>query len=166
MWIDRNGGDSKQVKFIEMPFASMPGALTAGSIQAASANEPWLTAAADRGDRVIFENHNPLASAFLLGGWVTTRSWLQQNARTAAAFATAMRMVAVWANLHHDESAPILAKYSKLPIDVIQRMHRGNFAERLDPALIQPIIDAAAKYGVITAPFRAADIISDPIDAR
>ena len=38
-------------------------------------------------------------------------------------------------------------------------MRRGDFAGRFDPALIQPVIDAAVKYGVIAAPFRASEII-------
>jgi NitT/TauT family transport system substrate-binding protein len=161
VWIDRNGGDLKQVKFIEMPFPAMPPALAAGTLQAASANEPWLTAATDRGDRVIFEDHNPIAPRFLLGGWITTRDWLAQHQPTAAAFATAIRSIAGWSNLHRAETAPILSKYTKLPVELIGRMHRGNFAEHLDPALIQPVIDAAAKYGVISARFSAADLMKD-----
>jgi len=30
-------------------------------------------------------------------------------------------------------------------------MHRGQFAERFEPGYVQPVIDAAAKYGVIAA---------------
>jgi ABC-type nitrate/sulfonate/bicarbonate transport system substrate-binding protein len=158
-WIDRNGGDSKLVKFIEMPFPAMLPALANGTIQASSANEPWLTAATDRGDRVLFEGVNPIASAFMLGGWATTQAWVHDNAPAAARFIGAMREIATWANAHHDESAPILAKYAKLPIETIRHMRRGDFAVRFDPALIQPVIDAALKYGAIATPFRASEII-------
>jgi NitT/TauT family transport system substrate-binding protein len=161
-WIDRNGGDSKAVKFIEMPFPAMLPALASGTIAASSANEPWITSAADAGDRVLIENKNPIAPAFLLGGWATTRDWLQNNASTAARFVTAIRTIAQWANTHHDDSAPILAKYAKLPLATIAHMRRGDYAERFDPALIQPVIDAAAKYGVIAQPFRASEIIAGP----
>jgi hypothetical protein len=40
-------------------------------------------------------------------------------------------------------------------------MHRGQFAERFDPAYVQPVIDAAAKYGVIAPGFPASAIIYD-----
>jgi NitT/TauT family transport system substrate-binding protein len=158
-WIDRNGGDAKAVKFVEMPFPAMLPALAAGTIQASSANEPWLTAAADRGDRVLIEDKNPIAPVFLLGGWATTREWIQKNGPAATRFVAAMREIAQWSNAHHAESAPILAKYSKIPAETITHMRRGDFAERFDPALIQPVIDAAAKYGIIAAPFRASEII-------
>lgn len=158
-WIDRNGGDSKSVKFIEMPFPAMLPALAAGTIQASSANEPWLTAAADHGDRVLIEDKNPIAPVFLLGGWATTRDWIQKNGAAATRFVAAMREIARWSNAHHDDSAPILAKYAKIPLATIAHMRRGDFAERFDPALIQPVIDAAAKYGIIATPFRASEII-------
>ncbi len=40
-----------------------------------------------------------------------------------------------------------------------QRRIRGDFAMRFDPSLIQPVIDAALKYGAIATPFRASEII-------
>jgi NitT/TauT family transport system substrate-binding protein len=158
-WIDRNGGDSKQVKFIEMPFPAMPPALANNTIQASTANEPWLTAATDHGDRVMFEGVNPMAPAFMLGGWATTQTWVHNNPPAANRFIGAMREIATWSNTHHDESAPILAKYAKIPIETITHMRRGDFAVRFDQTLIQPVIDAAAKYGVIATPFRASEII-------
>jgi hypothetical protein len=39
-------------------------------------------------------------------------------------------------------------------------MLRGHFQDRLDPALIQPVIDAAARYGTIPQPFPAGEIIA------
>ena len=91
--------------------------------------------------------------------WPTTKDWASKNAATVKQFVKAMHDIAQWSNTHHDESAPILAKYSKIPVETIAHMRRGNFVERFDPALIQPVIDAAAHYGVIAAPFRASDII-------
>jgi hypothetical protein len=55
-----------------------------------------------------------------------------------------------------------LSKYSKLPLETALRMHRAYYGEKLDPALIQPVIDATAKYGVIDKPFPAAAIIASP----
>jgi hypothetical protein len=38
-------------------------------------------------------------------------------------------------------------------------MERAYYGERLDPALLQPVIDATAKYGVVAKAFPAAEII-------
>ena len=39
-------------------------------------------------------------------------------------------------------------------------MTRATFAERLDPELFQPVINAAAKYKFIDKAFPASDIIA------
>jgi len=67
------------------------------------------------------------------------------------ALPVAIHEIAVWANKNPQLTAPILAKYTKIDVGVIGRMHRGQFAERFEPGYVQPVIDAAAKYGVIAA---------------
>lgn len=160
-WIDANGGDSKTVRFIEVPFPSLVPALAQGTIDSSVANEPWMTLATDKGDRLIFMKKGALSPAFLLSGWVTTRDWAQKNPDALARFVAAIREIAVWANQNPQAAAPILAKYTKIDIGVIGRMHRGRFAERFEPGYVQPVIDAAAKYNVIAADFPASAIIED-----
>ena len=160
-WIDANGGDSKTVKFVEVPFPQLVPALAGGRIDASAANEPWMTQAAESGNRLVFMDKGALSPAYLLSGWVTTKDWVQKNPDTLARFVSSIREIAKWANANQAASSPILAKYSKIDIAVIQRMHRGTFAERFDPSYVQPVIDAAAKYGVITAGFPATAIIED-----
>ncbi len=160
-WIDANGGDSKTVHFIEVPFPSLVPALAQGTIDTSVANEPWMTLATDKGNRLIFMEKGALAPAFLLSGWVTTRDWVQKNPDALVRFSAAIREIAAWANKNPQASAPILAKYTKIDVAVIERMHRGQFAERFDPGYVQPVIDAAAKYGVIAAGFPAPAIIDD-----
>jgi hypothetical protein len=41
-------------------------------------------------------------------------------------------------------------------------MQRAQFATQLDPALIQPVIDVSAQFGVIPKAFPAAEIIAKP----
>ena len=103
---------------------------------------------------------NPIAPAFMLSGWMTTRPWLEAHHDVALRFTTAMRETAQWANSNHAASAVLLAKYTKLPLATIEKMHRGEFAESFDANHIQPVIDAAAKYGVIEKSFPASDIFT------
>lgn len=160
-WIDANGGDSKTVRFVEVPFPALVPALAQGTIDSSVANEPWMTLATDKANHLIFMEKGALASAFLLSGWVTTRDWAQKNPDTLARFVAAIREIAAWANKNPQAAAPILAKYTKQDLAIVTRMHRGQFAERFDPAYVQPVIDAAAKYGVIAPGFPASAIIYD-----
>jgi NitT/TauT family transport system substrate-binding protein len=42
-WIDKNGGDSKKVKWVEMPFPSMAGAIAAKRVDGATLAEPYVS---------------------------------------------------------------------------------------------------------------------------
>ena len=53
----------------------------------------------------------------------------------------------------------VLAKFSAMEPARIAKMHRISYATALDPRLIQPMIDACAKYKVIPAAFDAKDMI-------
>jgi hypothetical protein len=47
-----------------------------------------------------------------------------------------------------------------MPAEIASKMVRSYYGEKLDPALLQPVVDAAAKYGAIAKSFPAADVIS------
>lgn len=160
-WVDKNGGDAKSLKFTEMPFDTMPVALTAHRVDAALVAEPALTQAkADA--RVLGDAYTAIAPRFLIDGWVASTSWIAAHPADAAKFRKAVREGAVWANRNRDGSAIIAAKYTKAEVATIRSMNRAVFAdeERNVTALIQPVIDVAAKYGVLTAAFPAADLLS------
>jgi len=70
----------------------------------------------------------------------------------AAKFAEIMRQTAVWANAHQKESAQILLHHTRITAETAATMSRVTYATTLDPKLLQPSIDAAAKYA--TTPMR------------
>ena len=157
-WVERNGGNLKSIKFIEMPPPLVQSALTKGTIAASTANEPWLTYAKENGFRVIVMT-NGMAPAYMLSGWATTKDWVRKNAASVAKFVSAIHEASVWANTNQATTAPILAKYIGIPQAVIERMsYRGMFAETWSPGIVQPVIDAAAKLGHIPQPFPASEL--------
>jgi len=90
---------------------------------------------------------------------VTTRGWADAHRDTVKKFADVIREAALWANKNHDESAPILASYTKIPVEVVRKMRRGDFAIEFVPAQLQPMIEAAVKYGIIDKSFPMSEII-------
>jgi ABC-type nitrate/sulfonate/bicarbonate transport system substrate-binding protein len=73
-------------------------------------------------------------------------------------FQKAMFTTAAWANKNRSQSAQILEKYTK--ITVVPGMKRTTYGEKLDPAMMQPLIDATAKYGTLKAAFPAIDLVA------
>ena len=93
---------------------------------------------------------------------MTTRDWIDKNPDLARRFASAVREINDWTNKNPGPSAVILAKYTKVPVADIEHMHRGAFPTNFDLGLVQPIIDAAVKYGVFPTSFPATEIVYKP----
>jgi NitT/TauT family transport system substrate-binding protein len=161
-WIDKDGGDQKTVKFVELPFSSMKPALEAGRIDAASLDQTGDPLLGKPGDtlRVIGNAFDSIAHRFVPSVWFTTSDWVAKHQAEAKAFVTAMHATARWANTHHRESATILAKYTHDTPEQIASVTRVTYGETLTPDLIQPDIDAAVRYGVLKTPFSASDLIT------
>jgi NitT/TauT family transport system substrate-binding protein len=159
-WIDQNGGDSAQVKFIEIPPPAMGAALAAGRIDAAWVTEPFLNAA-KRSSRALVYGFDAIAKHFLLNVWFTTVAWARAHPDDVRRFAAAMRDTAQWANANHAQSAAIVAKYTKIDPALVATMTRSHYAEAVTPALLQPVVDISAKYNNF-APFPAQDLIYTP----
>jgi ABC-type nitrate/sulfonate/bicarbonate transport system substrate-binding protein len=148
LWIDKNGGDSSTVKFVEMPFPEMPVALATGRVDSAFPAEPFITIAKDS-SRIFGDAFASVAPRFNLGIWVTSQQWADSHKDVARAFANVMSKTAAWSNANHAQSAGILAKYAKLETSVASSMARVPNATSLQAGDLQPVIDLAVKYGTL-----------------
>ena len=156
-WIDKTGGTLASVKFIEIPQSAMCAAVTSGRVDAGVVSEPFLSIALTNGCRVLVACHDSIANDFLVGAWFANAGWASDHADTVARFRAVIAKTARWANAHHAESEQILAKYTKATIP--PGMARVPFPDALDPAQMQPLITAAARYGAIKADCPAKDLL-------
>ena len=140
-WMEKNGGDPATTKFVEMPFPEMAGALNAGRIDAAVLAEPELSASLANGSvRVLGNCYDGIAKDFLIGAWFTTGAWAKAHPDLVKRFEKAMYATAAWANKNQAASGELATKYTK--IVVAPNMKRTIFADKMDPGLMQPLIDA------------------------
>jgi NitT/TauT family transport system substrate-binding protein len=162
-WLDKHGADLKTIKFIEIPFSEMAVAVQQHRVSAALLNEPFLEAAKPI-TRELGNAQSAIAPRFLIMGWFGNESWIQKNPEAVRRFRSAIQRTAQWANTHHDKSAEILLKYLKLQPEIAKTMTRAAYDTSgiMNPALMQPVIDAAAKYGTLTKSFPAAELIAQP----
>lgn len=156
-WINKNGGDAKTVKFIELPFAAMPAALAANRFDAAVVAEPQLTQS--RADtRTLGKSYDGIGDLWMIDAWVATDAWIAANPVLAKNFSEAMRQAAVWANHNHDKTAELISAATKIDLSVVRAMRRSTFLEHVNLGVVQPVIDVGAQYGALTARFPAADL--------
>ncbi len=159
-WMDANGGDSKTVKYVEIPFPAMIPALDAGRIDAAFEVEPFFSAAAPH-ERVLTDAYSSISKHFLLSVWVAQTDWAKSHPDVVKRFAGVIHEASVWANQNQAQSGQILVKYTKIDPAVLPTMARGRYAESLTPSVMQPGIDASAKYNNFTT-FPASELIFTP----
>lgn len=157
-WMDKNGGDSKTANFTEMPFADMPLALSSHRVDGALVAEPSVTEAKN-GARILAKPYDAIGSEFLIAGWFTSQKWASAHPDLVKKVVAAMRDSAVWANKNAPASAEILASATKIEASTLRTMVRSVYAEKLEPSAIQPLIDLAARYGILKAAFPAQDLI-------
>ncbi len=160
-WTDKHGGNSKSLQFLEIPFPQMGATVTAHRVNAAMMTEPFVSAAEET-TRSLGNVLDSFGSPFMITGYCARMPWLVANAAKAARFVAVIRDTAAWANTHHSESGAILARYAKLDPSVLATMARSTYGLVMAPAMVQPVIDNSAKYGIIDKSFPASEIIWQP----
>ena len=159
-FLDKNGVDSASVHFIEIPPASMPAALQAQRVTAIAVYDPFRSQALSQGGHMIGSPYISIAPSFLVTAFFAYQPWVDAHRQATAAFGSVYARGAAYTNLHHDELIPLVSSYSHVSLDVLhQEIYAPVPPNGLDPAMIQPVIDAAAKYHVIPRSFPAKDFI-------
>jgi NitT/TauT family transport system substrate-binding protein len=154
-YVDKNGGDSTTLKFLPVSPSAMVPTLLQGRVVAVDLSDPQLSASRDE-IQVIGNEFAAIAPRFLEGAWFTSTPWLAKNKDAARRFADAIIAAGQWSMKNQEAAAKILAKYTK----VTEERAKVPFGTTLDPALVQPICDTAARYKMLQ-PMKATDVIWD-----
>jgi NitT/TauT family transport system substrate-binding protein len=157
-WVDKNGGDSRTLKYVEIPFAVTEAALVEHRIDCSMMLEPMLTSSLSSGTtRTLGDAFSAIANTFMFAAYVGRPDWASQNADTVHKFLRVLSAVTADTNAHPTETAALMADVTKIPLPIMQKMRRVVNATTLEPSLVQPLIDAAAKYHMITRSFPAKE---------
>jgi NitT/TauT family transport system substrate-binding protein len=157
-WMRANGADPAKAQFVEITFTATVAAIQRGTIAAAIASEPALSSIPDD-VRALANVYDAIAKTWLINSYIARREWLPPNAEAARRFARAIAEAARWSNTHHAETAPMLAKVTKLEVASLNKMTRATFATSLNLDYIQPTLDIALRYNAIDKPVNAASLI-------
>jgi NitT/TauT family transport system substrate-binding protein len=157
-WLDQNGVDLKSIKFVELPYSAMDVALSSGRVDAATMEEPALDKVLANDGLLLAHAYDAIDKDFSEGGYFATADFVKTHLDLVRRFAAAINETARWANANQPTTATILQKYSG--ISTADLVHRVHYHDKLDPARIQPLINAAAKYGTLKASFPASDLIA------
>jgi NitT/TauT family transport system substrate-binding protein len=160
--VDKNGGNSATLKFVETPGSLMLGLIEHGIADGGSFSEPTLTVALSSGEiRTIGDPDAGIdPRGLMIAAFFATPAYAAQNRGLVDRFTQALYRATRYANTHHAKTVPLLADYTRRDPDLIRKTTRETIATSLDPRMIQPAIDVAAKYKFIDAWFDAKELLA------
>jgi NitT/TauT family transport system substrate-binding protein len=153
--VDKSGGDSSTVKFVEVPPAAAADAVLLGRVAAAQLEEPELSGAGDRVRR-LGDGEDAIASRFVTTGWFTTLDWLAANKDAARRFSAAIFAAGTWAMQNPEKAGVVLQKALGLTLT------RGTqvFATGRNIRELSPLLTTAVKY-TVASPVSTGDLFWD-----
>jgi NitT/TauT family transport system substrate-binding protein len=160
-WIDQHGGNASTVKSVELRPASTLAVLLSGRVDAAVIGEPFLSDALHGGAvRVLGNVYETIGPRFLESAYIAMPDFIEANPELVKRYARAQLDGNAFANAHPDQTAPWLADMTKMDLAKVKQTQRFMFAESMDSALVQTVIDALVRLKQIDRGFDARELIS------
>jgi len=161
-WIDKNGGGSSKVKFVELPFPQMEVALSTGKVDAISIHEPFATAAIEKGNtRLLAQPWGDVLPKFLIASWFASEKWIAKNKDTAQAFVRAINRGIDAIQADQEASRAAMVKWAGLNAELAGKIGLPMFEKGVSEKDIQATIDLTQKYKLISKSIKASDVVSD-----
>lgn len=158
-WMDANGADWTNVKFVEVAFPAMVPALEEGRIAAATLNKPFISGALASGKVRLFGLiFSAIANRFLESVWFATPDFVSKNRTAITIFQRTVAQASAYTNTHQPATVDLLASWTGISREQAAHSDRTLTGTTLDVRDVQPMIDAAAKFHLIPRSFDAHEI--------
>jgi NitT/TauT family transport system substrate-binding protein len=161
-WSDANGGESKTIRFIEVPGSAVLSALAQGRIDAGTMSEPYITENVKSGKaRLLGPYLDAVAPSWYLSLYFTTIDFAQKNPSVIARFQRVLNQAAIYCNAHQTETVAMMATVTGLDPALLAQVTRADFPTDLDAKYLQPVVKLAAKYKLIDKAFDAREMLAN-----
>jgi NitT/TauT family transport system substrate-binding protein len=158
-WVDKNGGDAGSLRFVEIPASATGAALEQHRVAAGILLEPGLDESiAAKQTKTLGDAYGAIGKKLMFAAYVSRPDWAKDHADALRRFVVTAGAAAAYTNEHPAETAQMMSDITKVPLPIMQHMRRVVCATSMDPALVQPLIDAAFHYKQISRPFLAKEL--------
>ena len=160
---DFYGVDIKTLKFVEIPMPSQAPAVKEGAVDACHISEPFIAASEAEGTtRLLYGGFYPpeITDRAMISSWFAKRSSLEKNKDKMIRFLKAITKATDFINKNPDQMPAIVAKYTKLDVNLLKKVTPPKFYTKINKKDIQVSIDLCAKYGFIKNGFDAKEIVA------
>jgi NitT/TauT family transport system substrate-binding protein len=159
-YLEKNGVNSDEVTFIEIPFPNMESVLLSGDVDAVAAIEPFVSIPLLHGNtRVLDYNYLILEPKVEISTYVVSETWLKNNKKIAERFIRAFNKATDYAIANENEVRTIITKYTKIDEKQAQQIEIPTFGKKLSATSLQGMADKVYKRGWIKTQLNVSTII-------
>jgi NitT/TauT family transport system substrate-binding protein len=148
--LKKNGIDPNSIRAVEVPFPNMPDQLKAGNVDAVEALEPFAGQLLAAGNRSLGDPLLSVSDQVLYTFWISERKWAADNPAVIAAWIASLEQAKQFMDENPQEARAILAKYTKLPEPVVQKIPFVTYRFWLDPRDFAVWVNVLKDLGQIT----------------
>lgn len=149
--VERAGGDPQTLKFVEISFPDLPGALANNQVDAAVVPEPFMTMALDTGSKWVYPVFADVVEDYPASIYVSTTDYAEANKETLKKFREAYAEAAEIVNNDDAQAREVLASYTEMDPELLSRVVLPVWPTELNQAGVDELYDLTAKFGVIEA---------------
>jgi NitT/TauT family transport system substrate-binding protein len=139
--VDKAGGDSSKVQWVEMPFAQMPAALDAGQVDATFVVEPQLAQLKANGARPVAWSYVDPAANLTIASYFTSNKVDQENPDLVKRFTEAINESLAYADAHGDEVRQVVGTYTKIDQQTLAGMTLPKWPAEINRASVEKLAE-------------------------
>jgi len=143
------GGDPTKVKYVELAFPDMPGALAGGQVDAAWVVEPFLTITQGQGAKPVVWNFAETDPNLMIAAYFTSAEVLAEDADLVKRFTSALNKSLDYAQEHPDEARAIIQTYTELDADAAAKITLPKWSSTIDENSFAVLGDLAVTDGAL-----------------
>jgi NitT/TauT family transport system substrate-binding protein len=162
-WIKATGGDPDKVTYREVPHPQMEDALRQKQIDAGYMVIPYVAIATEKPDlKAISHPYSEVQLGVDVGQYLTTAQFMKDRPETAVKFIRALRRGIEWynGNLGKPELLKIVSGFTRIDVDVLQRVPMSPSPLRVDPKQIDITMQLMIEHKLLKAPLDTKPLIT------
>ena len=158
-WLKKNGVDPASIRGVEVPFPNMGDQLKAGNVDAVEALEPFAGALLAAGNVSLGDPLLAAGDEVLFPFWISDGAWARANGSVIKAWIDALTEAQSYMNANPADTRAILAKYSRLPPEVVAKVPLPTYRFTIKPDELGVWIDVLKDLGQLSVPVDKAKIV-------
>jgi NitT/TauT family transport system substrate-binding protein len=147
--LEKQGVDVSKLKYTEIPFPDMIGALQKKRVDAACEVEPFVSQGKAMGMTGIDPFYYNTAPNLSVATYFASKEYIAKNKDVVDRFVTAMNKSLDYAQAHPDEVRGVLGEYTKIPPDAAQKINLPQWKSELNTDTIKTLSSLSKKYGLL-----------------